>query len=402
MSHSRAPALDSARRGLQALSRDPPRSLEFPYKARVPTICAQIDHQAVEVHKPSTHENLKQRNSQRYPMASVLSAEEFHKQIVLKYTDVIGEKLGGKVLSFSDEWFAAAENLIKPKAPIRDATRFTYAGAWYDGWETRRHNVQEADWVIFRAGVASAKIIGCEVDTAFFNGNHAPHISVEGATLKDDEPHTVESAAWTSIIPKLECGPSQRHFFARDQITADTFTHFRLRMYPDGGIARFRLYGTVVPVLPADRSQELDLAAAKNGGVAVSVSDQHFGSADNLLLPGRGHDMSDGWETKRSRTAGHVDWVVVQLGTRSVVSRVVVDTAHFRGNFPQRITVKGINGEPAAPDSDKWVTLVGESKTGPDAVHEFAVSGGAEYTHVMLTIIPDGGVKRLQVFGTIA
>lgn len=335
-------------------------------------------------------------------MASVLSAEDFHKQIVLKYTDVIGEKLGGKVLSFSDEWFAAADNLIKPKPPIRDATRFTYAGAWYDGWETRRHNVQEADWVIFRAGVASAKIIGCEVDTAFFNGNHAPHISVEGATLKDDEPHTVESATWSNIIPKLECGPSQRHFFVRDQITTDTFTHFRLRMYPDGGIARFRLYGTVVPVLPADKSQELDLAAAKNGGVAVSVSDQHFGSADNLLLPGRGHDMSDGWETTRSRTPGHVDWVVVKLGTKSVVSRVVVDTAHFRGNFPQRITVKGINGEPAAFDSDKWVTLVGESKTGPDAVHEFAVSGGAEFTHVLLTIIPDGGVKRLQVFGTIA
>lgn len=335
-------------------------------------------------------------------MISVLSQEEFQTQVVLKHTDVIGEKLGGHVVSHSDEWFAAAANLIKPKAPIRDATRFTHAGAWYDGWETRRHNTDEADWVIIRAGVASARVVACEVDTAFFNGNHAPHISVEGVFLADEKALAAGDVAWEPVIAKMACGPSQRHFFVRDSLTDKSYTHFRLRMYPDGGIARFRLYGDAVPVLPADLSTVVDTALVKNGGVAVGVSDQHFGSADNLLLPGRGHDMSDGWETKRSRTPGHVDWVVVKLGAPTRIQSVVVDTAHFRGNFPQKVNVKAFRGDvPPAFDSDEWTVLVPDSKTGPDAEHTFDVADSATYSHVLLTIIPDGGVKRLRVNGTI-
>lgn len=251
-------------------------------------------------------------------MTQILSEDEFKNQVVLKYTDVVGEKLGGTVVACLNEWFAEAANLIKPKAPIRDATRFVHAGAWYDGWETRRHNTEEADWAIIKAGVALAQIAGCEVDTAFFNGNHAPHILVEGANFALEEaPQDWASASvnWEPIIEKTECGPSQKHFFVRESgLTSQNYTHFRLRMYPDGGIARFRLYGVVLPVPPKDKCEILDFALVKNGGVAVQVSDQHFGSADNLLLPGRGHDMSDGWETKRSRTPGHVDWVVIKLG----------------------------------------------------------------------------------------
>lgn len=332
----------------------------------------------------------------------MISEQEFKEKVVLKYTDVIGEKLGGQVLKVSDEWFAAAENLIKPKPPIRDATRFTHAGAWYDGWETRRHNVEEADYVIFRMGVASAKLIGCEVDTAFFNGNHAPHISVEAANLKLNK---LEEAQWETVIEKVECGPSQKHFFIRDSITDKAYTHVRLRMYPDGGIARFRLYGSVVAVLPQDRSAVLDTASVKNGGVAIRVSDQHFGSADNLLLPGRGHDMSDGWETKRSREAGHVDWVVIRLGAPTKVKDVIIDTAHFRGNFPQKINVKGVNvpSDEKVPafNSSEWEVIVGDLKTGPDVEHTYQLQQSKVYTHVLVTIIPDGGVKRVRVLGTL-
>lgn len=337
-------------------------------------------------------------------MTTILSEEDFRTQVVLKYTDVVGEKLGGSVVLFSDEWFAAAENLIKPKPPVRDATRFTHAGAWYDGWETRRHNTEEADWVVLRAGVALARIIGCEVDTAFFNGNHAPHISVEGATLAEGASAAeVGSASWEPIIGKTECGPSQKHFFVRaDGLTENSYTHFRLRMYPDGGIARFRLYGSAVALLPEYLTTVLDTASVFNGGVAVRVSDQHFGSADNLLLPGRGHDMSDGWETKRSRTPGHVDWVVIRLGALTLIQTVVVDTAHFRGNFPQKVNIKAFRGtEAPAADSAEWTELVGDSKTGPDAEHTYTVADHSPYTHVLLTIIPDGGVKRVRVNGTI-
>lgn len=334
-------------------------------------------------------------------MVKVLNEQEFQEQIVLKYTDVIGEKLGGKVLEFSDEWFAAAENLIKPTKPIRDATRFTHAGAWYDGWETRRHNVEEADYVIFQLGVASAKLIGCEIDTAFFNGNHAPYISVEAGNLTEGS--DLKSIKWEPVIEKVECGPSQRHFFVRDQLTSQNYTHIRLRMYPDGGIARFRLYGEVIPILPTDASTVIDTASVKNGGVAIKFSDQHFGSADNLLLPGRGHDMSDGWETKRSREPGHVDWVIIKLGHKTNINQIVIDTAHFRGNFPQKINIKGINTSKTDLEFDDkdWKLLVDDSKTGPDKEHFFDIKDQNSYTHVLLTIIPDGGVKRVRVLGTM-
>ncbi|KAG7810331.1 hypothetical protein KL921_002826 [Ogataea angusta] len=334
-------------------------------------------------------------------MVRVLNESTFQSEVVQRYTDVIGEKLGGKVLACSDEWFAAAENLIKPKAPIRDATKFTYAGAWYDGWETRRHNPEEADWVIIRMGVSSATLIGCEIDTAFFNGNHAPFISVEAATLTDDS--KLDGIQWDEVIEKSECGPSQRHFFTREEITPKKYTHVRLKMYPDGGIARFRLYGTVYPVIPQDISSILDTASAINGGVCVAFSDQHFGSADNLLLPGRGHDMSDGWETKRSRTVGHTDWAIVKLGFKTNVTKIVVDTAHYRGNFPQFITVEGINTEDYSPavNDPKWVYLVDKTKTGPDKIHEYESISSQPITHVKLTMIPDGGVKRLRVLGTL-
>lgn len=318
------------------------------------------------------------------------------------------------MISYSDQWFADASNLNKPSAPIRQVGKFTPAGAWYDGWETRRHNPEPFDWVIFKLGVSSGKIIGAEIDTAFFNGNHAPAISVDGGVFSnnDEAIYVKDSPKWEeNVIPVLECGPSQRHFFLRDEITEKAYTHVRLRMYPDGGIARFRLYGTPIPVFPEDLSTEIDLAHVSNGGVAIAYSDQHFGTVDNLLINGRGVDMSDGWETARSRTPGHVDWVIVKLGARGHIDRVVVDTAHFLGNYPQSITVEGINldsldASVSATDSS-WKTIVPRIPTQANKEHSYTrqednlltASESEAFTHVKLTIIPDGGVKRFRVFG---
>lgn len=284
-----------------------------------------------------------------------------------------------------------------------------YTGAWYDGWETRRHNQAPFDWVVVRLGVASGTVEGVEVDTAFFSGNHAPHISVEGCfSADDDEVLSWQGGrgGWETILGVRECGPSRRFGWRLDHPRPDKrYTHVRLNMYPDGGIARFRLFGHAVPVFPDDRDAVFDLAAAQNGGVAVACSDQHFGTKDNLLLPGRGKDMGDGWETARSRHKGHVDWAIVRLGAPGLVQRLLVDTAHFRGNFPQQVRVDAIEwtpehggGEPPA-DAEGWVELVAPSKTGPDQEHEFASAvQDKTFTHVKLTMIPDGGVKRLRVF----
>lgn len=311
------------------------------------------------------------------------------------------------MLGFSDEWFAEASNLLTPTPPIRQPGKMVFTGAWYDGWETRRHNPEPFDWVVVRLGVASGTVAGVEVDTAFFSGNHAPHISVEGCFSPEDDEEVLSwrggRGKWETILGVSECGPSQRFGWKLDAPPAKRFTHVRLNMYPDGGIARFRLFGHAVPVFPTDKDAVFDLAAAQNGGVAVSCSDQHFGTKDNLLLPGRGKDMGDGWETARSRAKGHVDWAIIRLGAPGYVQRFVVDTAHFRGNFPQKVQLEAVDwkgeGEPPEDAAAGWVEVVEASKTGPDQEHEFA-SGVHDrpFTHVKLTMIPDGGIKRLRVF----
>jgi allantoicase len=311
------------------------------------------------------------------------------------------------VLSFSDEWFAAAENLLTPTPPIRKPGVFTHAGAWYDGWETRRHNTEPADWVVIRLGTASGKVAGVEIDTAFFNGNHAPEIAVEGTFITSEaEEEAVKKAdykGWETILGKQECGPSQRHAWQLDKITEKAYTHVRLLMFPDGGIARFRLYGVAVPVFPQSAADVFELSATVMGGVATSCSDQHFGTKDNLLLPGRGKDMGDGWETKRTR-GEHVDWVIVKLGTKGQIESVVIDTAHFRGNFPQKVQVFAgeFEKEPGHEDAG-WVEILAPQKSGPDVEKEYKEElkevNGKGYTHAKLVIIPDGGVKRFRVFG---
>lgn len=313
------------------------------------------------------------------------------------------------MLACSDEWFAEAANLLTPTAPISQPGKMVFTGAWYDGWETRRHNSEPFDWVVIRLGVASGRVSGIEVDTAFFTGNYAPAISVEGCFSADDDEVVSWKGGrggWETILGIQECGPSRRFGWKLDEPTEKQYTHVRLNMYADGGIARFRLFGHAVPVFPDDKTAILDLAAAQNGGVAVSCSDQHFGTKDNLLLPGRGKDMGDGWETKRSRGKGHVDWTIVKLGAAGHVDRFVVDTAHFRGNFPQQVSIQaldfrqaGASYEPAV-DDEGWREVVPPTKMGPDREHDLDCAvRDAAFTHVKLVMIPDGGVKRLRVFG---
>jgi allantoicase len=321
-------------------------------------------------------------------------------------TDLISATLGGRIISYSDQWFAEASNLLNPKAPIRQPGKMVYSGAWYDGWETRRHNPSPFDYVIIRLGVASGIVEGIEVDTAFFSGNNAPEISVEGCFSSTDEEVIAwggSRGGWETILGIKECGPSQRFGWKLANVTKKAYTHVRLNMYPDGGMARFRLFGHAVPVFPEDRDAVFDLAAAQNGGVAISCSDQHFGTKDNLLLPGRGKDMGDGWETARSRGKEHVDWTIIRLGAPGTIQKLIVDTAHFRGNFPQKVKVQGMHwtgeGDPSAI-SDVWIDLIEPSKCEPDKEHEFpSLIQEQVFTHVKLIIIPDGGVKRIRVLG---
>jgi len=244
------------------------------------------------------------------------------------------------------------------------------------------------------------------VDTAFFNGNHAPAVSVEGCCSTSDEEVVSwkwDKGNWESILGFEKTGPAQRHGWKLDKPTKPC-THVRLNMYPDGGIARLRVFGRAVPVFD-DPDAEVDLAAAQNGGMAIACNDQKFGSMHNLILPGRGIDSSDGWETSRSREEGHTDYAILRLGSPGTMVRFMVDTAYFRRNFPESVRILGIEwrgeGEPSEKE-EAWTDLIERLKCKGHHEHEVdCLLPGRRFTHVKLIMNPDGGVKRLRVFGKV-
>ncbi|GJN67663.1 allantoicase [Purpureocillium lilacinum] len=347
-----------------------------------------------------------------YPLdnvdATALSGREIDETFRSSCIDLVSSALGGKVLARSDEWFADATNLLLPHAPVSKPGKMVFSGQWMDGWETRRHNRRPFDWVVIRLGVASGTVTGAEADTAFFTGNYGPAVSVEGCFSSSDEEVVSwegERGRWETILGVQHCGPSRRFGWKIAAPSSKAYTHVRLNMYPDGGIARFRLWGHAVPVFPDDKAAIFDLAAAQNGGIAVSCSDEHYTSPSDLLLPGRGSDMSEGWHTERSREVGHSDWAIIRLGAPGYIRNFVADTAHYRGNFPQQVAIEalawtgGSGGEPDANDS-AWRVVVAPTDMGPDREHDLpCVEGESAFTHVKLIIIPDGGLKRLRVFG---
>ncbi|GAB1194509.1 hypothetical protein APSETT444_003755 [Aspergillus pseudonomiae] len=345
-------------------------------------------------------------------------------------TNLASSGLNSKVLSCSNEWFSKASNLLTPTNPINRPGVFIHTGAWYDGWETRRHNPEPYDWVVIKLGVASAAILGVEIDTGFFIGNYGEKAGLqgtyapEGSEVTDAEIADPKYTGWTTILPAQHQGPKERRGYKLndyDPINPKPYTHVRLLMYPDGGFGRLRVYGHAIPaalpqsVVSADRAQQPveELSSALVGGLSLGASDQHFTPASNLLLPGRGKDMGDGWETARSRTPGHVDWAIIKLGLPGSVSMVVVDTKDFRGNFPQAVRVHGLvagsvsEGEIPADDHPGWVELLkGDQPCKADTEHVFEgadlASEGEDtrtFTHAKLTMVPDGGVKRFRIFG---
>ena len=146
----------------------------------------------------------------------------------------------------------------------------------------------------------------------------------------------------------------------------EIYTHLRLHIYPDGGVARLRVYGEVFKnwdAVAAD--EEIDLVAAINGGQAIACNDMFFSAMGNLIMPGRGVNMGDGWETKRNRTPGNRDWVILKLARPGVVERIIVDTCHFKGNYPDSCLIEGCisdTDKPVIEDKAEWATILPQQK----------------------------------------
>ena len=322
--------------------------------------------------------------------------------------DLVSEKLGGAVLYANDEFFAPKENLLKPGAPIFIEGKYTDLGKWMDGWETRRRRSprldEKFDWCIIRLGLVGI-IHGVVVDTSFFRGNFPSHCSIEVCAL-DGQPDVEQllSAEWTEILPHSELqGDSHNHFEIN---YAQRVTHLRLKIYPDGGVARLRVFGEVLPDWETlrTRNSEIDLAAAEHGGTVLKASDMFFGHRHNLIMPGRAQDMSDGWESKRRRGEGY-DWCVIKLGTSGTIKRVEVDTLWFKGNYPESCSIEvGNAGETVNLEEIVWQELLPNSKLQAHTRHIFVdeLKKSDAVTHVRFNIFPDGGVSRLRLFGRIA
>lgn len=324
----------------------------------------------------------------------------------INLTDIAAEKLGGKVLSCSDDFFAEKENLIKPGRGIFIADKYTDRGKWMDGWESRRKRTPGHDWCIIQLAT-SGKIHGVDIDTNHFLGNHPPHASVEAANISVTDNIDFDKTEWKEILPKSPLQPGSQNFY---EITdTNIYTHFRLNIYPDGGVARLKVYGEVFKDwTTVDASEIINLAAATNGAKSVLCNDMFFSHMDNLIMPGRGINMGDGWETKRNRTPNNRDWVIVRLAHKGMIEKILVDTCHFKGNYPDSCSIEGC--DIAYKDENKldsnvieWKTILPQSKLNADHEQFFEdeIKNSGPFTHVRLNIFPDGGVSRLRLWGRV-
>ncbi len=323
--------------------------------------------------------------------------------------DLASETLGSTVLVANDEFFAPKENLLKASAPVFIEGKYTDLGKWMDGWETRRRRTPGYDWCIVRLGVPGI-VRGVVVDTSFFRGNYPEHCSLDACALEGlptAAELTSESVTWTQILPQRPLAGDTQNPFAVE--SEQRFTHLRFKIYPDGGVARLRVYGKVVP--DWDRLKriggDIDLAAVEKGGLVLSCSDMFFGHRHNLIMPGRAANMSDGWETKRRRGPGY-DWVIIKLGAPGQIRRVEVDTAWFKGNFPESCSLEATNtvGLPEDDLTDlsvAWKSVLPRTRLQAHTRHFFEneILDAGNVSHLRFNIFPDGGVSRLRVYGTL-
>jgi allantoicase len=318
-------------------------------------------------------------------------------------------RLRGSVVAASDEFFGAKENLISPSEPVFVPEKYDARGQVYDGWETRRRrgpdgtqpDATASDWVIVRLGVPGV-VRSIVVDTAFFLGNFPQACSADGCSVAG-YPSAEElpgSGGWREIVARGLLTGSARHAFKVH--SARRFTHVRLNIFPDGGIARLYVHGDAVPDPAMFSGLTTDLAALENGADVVASNDQNYYSpARNVISPGLSRVMHEGWETRRRRRPGH-EWLVIRLAGQGVIDLAEIDTSWFRGNQPDHASLQTLDVTAGASpyDESAWHDLLPPVRLLPDTPHRFRVTS-APATHVRLNLFPDGGVARLRLYGSL-
>lgn len=323
----------------------------------------------------------------------------------VKYLDLALARLGGKVLYATDEFFANKENLIEQAEPVFHKGKFVSTGQWMDGWESRRKRTPGHDWAIIQLATPT-KIKGFNIDTSHFLGNQPAQASIEAVNLNTTvEDWATVNLPWKEILAKSTLNPGSHHYLPSSDDSS--YTHLKLHIYPDGGVARLRVYGEVDKDWSKHPVEEpIDLIAAVNGGKAIQCNDMFYSHMDNLIMPGRGINMGDGWETKRNRTPNNRDWVILRLAHPGCIEKINVDTCHFKGNFPDSCSIEACysdNDEAVIANEVEWQTLLAQAKLSADHEHFYTteIQHLACVSHVRLNIFPDGGISRLRLIGKI-
>ncbi|MDC0456412.1 allantoicase [Alphaproteobacteria bacterium] len=311
-------------------------------------------------------------------------------------------KMGTKILAFSDDFFGEVTRMLNDKDPIFIEDKYDNHGKWMDGWESKRRRDGGNDWAIIKLG--SAGIISkIEIDTSYFTGNFPPFFSLEGI-YSETEPD--KDSNWKTLIDKTSLiGDCKNNF---ELNLKETLNFIRLQIFPDGGVARIRLFGEVRYNWKQFNSGEIiELSSLKLGGSILAYNNAHYGDVSALLSDGRGKTMGDGWETRRRREPGN-DWIIIKLAQKGNIEKIEIDTAHFKGNYPDRASIqatsidKNITKKDLIQNSDNWNIILDETKLSADNIHKYKINSNSknEATHIRLNIYPDGGVSRLRIFGT--
>jgi allantoicase len=310
--------------------------------------------------------------------------------------DLALRTLGGSVMAASDESFAEKEGLIRPGRPGFRADTFGSRGQVYDGWETRRRREPGHDWALVRLAVPGV-IRGVVVDTAWFKGNYPPHASVEAAFAPGHpSPAELRQAEWAEIVPRADLkGDAEHHFTVAGETV---YTHVRLNIFPDGGVARLRVHGEPRPDLSVYDGLGLDLAALRNGALVTACSDEFYSSPNNVIAPGLARHQAEGWETARRRDDGN-DWLVIRLAGRGLIRLAEIDTTNLLFNAPAAVSLTGLDGD---GDDAHEVSLLPRTRLQPDTPHRFRLTHPDPVTHVRVDIYPDGGLARVRLHGHLA
>ena len=314
--------------------------------------------------------------------------------------DLAQPRLGSKVIFKTDDFFASANRIIDPLPPVFKEGLFDTNGKWMDGWESRRKRTSGHDFLIIKLG-KQGSVYKVNVDTSHFNGNQPSMISLEGCNSKSKN---LKGLKWKTIIGKKKTKANSHHLF--NTVSKSIFTHIKLNIFPDGGVARLRLYGSISKENVKFEKKIINLASLLNGSSIIACNNEHFGKAENILAPGKAKNMGDGWETRRRRDKGY-DWLILNTVKGNKINKIEISTHHFKGNFPHYCSLqasfipKKQTSLLIVKNSNKWKYLLNKVKLSENKTHKFTnkLMKNNKINFIKINIFPDGGISRFKIFG---